>query len=209
MAEPDVHSPAPSGVVPEHRGWGTVPNLITLVRLVVCVPLICWLVLGTDERAWTAVALVVFGATDWVDGYLARRTHTVSDVGIWLDPLADRLGITLILLAMTVAGLVPWWMLGTVLVVDAVVFLAGLVWRSRMALMRASWAGKARTALIMVALPALLLGDSTLPVAGALALVGLLCFGLGAVLHALAGVGYVLRLAGRRGEELTAGTPLL
>lgn len=208
MAEPDVHSPA-TGVVPEHRGWGTVPNVITLVRLVVCVPLICWLVLGTDQRVWTAVALVVFGATDWVDGYLARRTHTVSDVGIWLDPLADRLGITLILLAMTVAGLVPWWMLGIILVVDAAVFLAGLVWRSRMGLMRASWAGKARTALIMVALPALLLGDSTLPVAGALALLGLLCFGLGALLHALAGVGYALRLAGRRGEELTSRTPLL
>lgn len=209
MAEPDVHPAPASGLVPEHRGWGTLPNAITLVRLLVCVPLICWLVLGTDQRVWTAIALLVFGATDWVDGFLARRTHTVSDVGIWLDPLADRLGITVILLAMTAAGLVPWWMLGVVLVVDAVVFLVGLRWRSRMGLMRASWAGKARTALIMVALPVLLLGDSTLPVAGALAVLGVACFGVGALLHTVAGVGYVLRLTGRLGAELTRGTPLV
>lgn len=209
MAEPEVHDAPATGLVPEHRGWGTVPNVITLLRLVVCVPLICWLVLGTDQRVWTAVALVVFGATDWVDGFLARRTHTVSDVGIWLDPLADRLGITLILLAMTVAGLVPWWMLAVVLAVDAVVFLVGLVQRSRMGLMRASWAGKARTALLMLALPALLLGDSALQVAGGLAVVGLVCFGAGALLHVVAGAGYVLRLIGRLGVEPSARTPLV
>ncbi|MVA74556.1 CDP-alcohol phosphatidyltransferase family protein [Auraticoccus sp. F435] len=191
------------------RGWATVPNAITLVRLVVCVPLIAWLVLGTDQRLWTAVALVVFGATDWVDGFLARRTGTVSDVGIWLDPLADRLGILVVLAAMVLADLLPWWMLAVILVVDAAVFVVGLVGRSRMGLMRASWAGKARTALIMVALPALLLGDSPVTGADVLEVVGTLTFGVGCLLHLVAGVGYMLRLAGHRGDELTTRTPLV
>ncbi len=189
------------------QGWATLPNAITLVRLLVCVPLIVWLVVATDARVWTALALVVFGATDWVDGFLARRTGTVSDVGIWLDPLADRLGILVVLAALVLSGLLPWWMLAVIVVVDAAVFVVGLRGRSRMGLMRASWAGKARTALIMVALPALLLGDSDVAGSELLTAVGALTFALGCLLHLVAGTGYVLRLAGRRGEESSTGTP--
>ncbi len=189
------------------QGWATLPNAITLVRLLVCVPLIVWLVVATDARVWTALALVVFGATDWVDGFLARRTGTVSDVGIWLDPLADRLGILVVLAALVLSGLLPWWMLAVIVVVDAAVFVVGLRGRSRMGLMRASWAGKARTALIMVALPALLLGDSDVAGSELLTAVGALTFALGCLLHLVAGTGYVLRLAGRRGEEPSTGTP--
>lgn len=190
------------------HGWGTVPNVITLVRLLVCVPLIAWLVLGTELRLVAAVALVVFGLTDWVDGFIARRTHTVSDVGIWLDPLADRMGIVAILVTMTLTGLIPWWLVAVIVAVDAAVFVVGMRWRTRIGQLRASWVGKSRTALLMIALPAFLLGDSTVPGASAFALIGLVCFAVGTLLHVLAGVGYMLRLAGRRGSELRSGTPV-
>ncbi|WP_114560309.1 CDP-alcohol phosphatidyltransferase family protein [Desertihabitans aurantiacus] len=208
MSDPagtQVDHPARGEVV---HGWATVPNAITLARLVVFVPLVVWLVLGTDARLAATVALVVFGATDWVDGFLARRTHTVSDVGIWLDPVADRLGILIILVTMTVAGLVPWWVLVLIVVTDVVVLLAGLRFRSRIGRMRASWAGKVRTALIMVAMPAALLGDAAIWGAGAFTLVGLVAFAAGAVLHVLAGTGYVLRLAGRLEADPDAGTAI-
>ena len=67
----------------------TVPNLVTFVRLL-CVPLFLWLLFGAGKQSAAAVLLAVLGATDWVDGYVARRFHQVSTLGKVLDPVADR-----------------------------------------------------------------------------------------------------------------------
>ena len=67
----------------------TVPNLVTLVRLA-CIPLYVWLLFGADRQTAAAVLLGALGATDWVDGYVARRFHQVSTLGKVLDPVADR-----------------------------------------------------------------------------------------------------------------------
>ena len=74
------------------RGNGilTVPNLVTVIRLA-CVPLFCWLLFERNDRTAAAWLLAVLGATDWVDGYLARRLHQVSELGKVLDPTADRI----------------------------------------------------------------------------------------------------------------------
>lgn len=68
----------------------TVPNLITLVRLL-CIPLYLWLLFGEDLRWQAAILLGVLGATDWVDGYVARHFHQVSNFGKMFDPAVDRL----------------------------------------------------------------------------------------------------------------------
>ena len=68
----------------------TVPNLITLVRLL-CIPLFLWLLFAQDARAWAALLLAFLGATDWVDGYVARHFHQVSNLGKAFDPIVDRL----------------------------------------------------------------------------------------------------------------------
>ncbi len=68
----------------------TVPNAITVVRLA-CLPLFLWLLFVQEDRVWAASVLGALGATDWVDGYLARRWHQVSTLGKVLDPVADRL----------------------------------------------------------------------------------------------------------------------
>src|SRR5665647_2654541 len=67
----------------------TVPNLITLVRLV-CTPLFVWLLFGAHRQTVAAILLAALGATDWIDGFVGRRYHQVSTVGKVLDPLADR-----------------------------------------------------------------------------------------------------------------------
>ena len=68
----------------------TLPNAFTLVRLC-CIPLFLYLLFGRDNRAGAAWLLGGLGATDWVDGWLARRLNQTSEFGKIFDPTADRL----------------------------------------------------------------------------------------------------------------------
>src|SRR5215212_6342193 len=80
---------AASAHLSSHR-FVTAPNLFTLVRLC-CIPLFLYLLFGLDHRAGAAWLLGGLGATDWVDGWLARRLHQTSEFGKVFDPTADRL----------------------------------------------------------------------------------------------------------------------
>ncbi len=98
----------------------TVPNVITLVRLAL-LPVYLWLLVGQEERLQAAVLLAALGATDWLDGYVARRFHQVSDLGKVLDPVADRL-----LFFVGIGGIIavqgaPLWFCIIVLVREALV----------------------------------------------------------------------------------------
>jgi cardiolipin synthase len=84
----------------------TVPNVISFVRLA-AIPYF-WFVLVVEERVGFAAFLVfLIGATDWIDGYLARRLGQESELGAFLDPLADRLMIASALVGGLVAGVLP------------------------------------------------------------------------------------------------------
>ena len=70
----------------------TLPNLLSLLRILI-IPVLVYLLNYTD-RASSLIAALLFllaSITDYFDGYLARRTKTVSDLGKILDPLADKL----------------------------------------------------------------------------------------------------------------------
>jgi cardiolipin synthase len=138
----------------------TLPNIVTLARLI-CVPVFLWLLLGSHPHVAIAAWLLAgLGATDWVDGYLARHLHQGSELGKVLDPTADRL----LLLAATVgiiAAKVP-----TGVRIVAIVLLAreALVAGATLALAAAGarridvlWVGKAGTLAVMFSLPMLLL----------------------------------------------------
>lgn len=77
----------------------TIPNLLSLFRLCL-IPVIVWLYCTEQNYKATAGVLLLSGATDVVDGFIARRFHMISDVGKVLDPVADKLtqGVTLICL---------------------------------------------------------------------------------------------------------------
>jgi cardiolipin synthase len=68
----------------------TAPNLITTVRLL-CIPLFLYLLFGRDEYFWAGFTLGALGATDWIDGYVARRFDQTSTFGKMYDPTVDRL----------------------------------------------------------------------------------------------------------------------
>ncbi len=137
----------------------TVPNLISLGRLL-CVPLFLWLLFGRENRVAAAVLLAVLGATDWVDGYLARRWGQVSTVGKVLDPTADRLllvvGIVAILIDGSVPPLLAWLAVAREVAVAAMALTLAALGARRIDV---SWAGKCGTFLLMTAFPLFLLGE--------------------------------------------------
>ena len=140
----------------------TVPNLITLVRLA-CIPVFLWLLFGRHEQTAAAILLAVLGATDWIDGYVARRYNQVSTFGKVLDPTADRLLVGTAVISVMVYGAVPLWfgiatIAREVLVSVMVVLLASL----GAARIDVLWVGKAGTFGLMFAYPTFLLayGDA-------------------------------------------------
>jgi cardiolipin synthase (CMP-forming) len=139
----------------------TVPNAITLVRLA-CIPLFLWLLFGTSHQTDAAILLAVLGATDWVDGFVARRYGQVSTVGKILDPVADRVLVVTAVIAIIVYGAVPVWFgaatLAREVVVSAAVLLLASLGAARIDVL---WVGKAGTFALMFAYPAFLLGDGT------------------------------------------------
>jgi cardiolipin synthase len=170
----------------------TIPNVISLVRLS-CIPLFLWLLFGADDRSSAAYLLAALGATDWVDGYIARRFNQVSTLGKILDPLADRLLLAVGVFAILIDGSVPVWIavltiVRETLVGGTTVVLAALGARR----IDVTWWGKAGTFGLMCAYP-LFLGSHAddlgwQDLAGVLAWV---CVIPGLIFSYIAAAGYV------------------
>jgi cardiolipin synthase len=86
----------------------SIPNVITIAR-VLSVPLIIWLIVtGRYELAfWTFIAA---GVSDGVDGFVAKHFHQTTELGSYLDPLADKLLLVSIYLSLGLSDLVPAWL---------------------------------------------------------------------------------------------------
>jgi len=104
----------------------TIPNALSLAR-VLLIPAFVWLIVDRDTTFAGLVLFVVVISTDWVDGYVARRTGQVSELGKVLDPTADRLAMAAGLVALAVRDAFPLWAALLILVRDGLVLLAGLV----------------------------------------------------------------------------------
>jgi len=190
------------------RVW-TLPNALSVLRLL-GVPVFLWLLLGPHADGWAFAVLAVSGLTDWADGKLARALDQSSRLGALLDPAADRLYIVSTLVALAIRDVVPVWLvvvlLGRELVLGAMLL---VLRRYGYPPLQVHYLGKAATLLLLYAFPCLLLaqGSGTLahvaqPFAWALTI-------WGTALYVLAGVFYVVQVAGIvRAERSrpTAGT---
>jgi len=131
----------------------TVPNLISAVRLG-CIPVFLWLLFGAEDRSSAAYLLAALGATDWVDGYVARHFHQVSTLGKVLDPTADRLLLAVGVIAILVDGSVPVWIAVLTIVRETLVGGATLVLAALGARrIDVTWFGKAGTFGLLCAYP--------------------------------------------------------
>lgn len=138
----------------------TIPNVLSVVRLL-CVPVFLVLLFARDNEVAAAGLLAVLGATDWVDGYIARHFNQVSTLGKVLDPTADRVLLLVAVVALLVDGSVPVWvgvltLVREVLVSGAVLLLAALGARR----IDVQWVGKAGTFALMFAYPLFLLSEA-------------------------------------------------
>jgi cardiolipin synthase len=142
----------------------TIPNLFTLLRLL-CLPIFLYLLFGRDNPAAAAWLLGGLGATDWVDGYLARRLGQVSEFGKKFDPTVDRLLFIVALVAIIVADAAPIWFCVAVLVrellVGGTIAIATVFFG--MARFDVTFWGKLATFLLMFAIPGFMLGYSDFP----------------------------------------------
>lgn len=182
-AEPEEIDSAPDRVL-------TVPNLISFVRLLM-VPVVLVLIL-TEQDVAAVIVLVCSGASDWVDGVIARRFNQTSRLGRFLDPSADRLFIAVTLVGMAVRELIPWWLVVVVFARDAVVgVLLPFMVRRGFPGFPVHLAGKAGTFALMYAFPLLLLANADGVLGDVAWVVGWASAGWGVFLYWCAGALYV------------------
>lgn len=104
----------------------TVPNWVTLSRLLGLPVILYCLAHPTAETRWIGLVVFLIAAmTDWLDGYLARKLNQVTELGKFLDPLVDKLLVLAPLLALIELGQVPAW--GVFLILTRELSVAG--WR--------------------------------------------------------------------------------
>lgn len=152
-----------------------IPNLLTYGRIA-AVPLIvlCFFaegrLHGSDMARWIALAVyIVASITDFLDGYLARIWNQTSNIGRMLDPIADKLLVSSILLLLAAAGTIAGWTIwAAIIILCREILVSGL--REYLALLKVSvpvtWIAKWKTTIQLIAIGFLLAGpagDKVLP----------------------------------------------
>ena len=91
------------------------PNILTLVRIFLVPLLVVVLLTRTDGfELWGVAILLGAAATDWLDGYLARRSRQVTSLGVVLDPIADKILISAAFITLVELDLAPAWMVAII-----------------------------------------------------------------------------------------------
>lgn len=173
-------------------GIWTIPNAFTLLRLLL-LPVFLYVLFGLENRAAAAFLLGGLSATDWVDGYLARRLGQVSEFGKVFDPTVDRLLFVVATIAIIVDGSIPLWFALAVLfrevAVGLMMAIATLVYK--MPRIDVTYLGKLATFLLMFAVPGFLMGNSDIAGADAFQVAAWLVGIPGLILSYWTGIAYI------------------
>ena len=138
--------------LPLHRQIWTVPNLLSIGRLV-GIPVFLWL-MATDHRLWALWVLVASGITDYLDGKIARKWNLVTRLGQLLDPAADRLYILSTIVGTRLENLIPWWLVVVLLLREVMVFALGPTLRKhRLPIPPVHFIGKSATFCLIYGFP--------------------------------------------------------
>jgi cardiolipin synthase len=184
----------------------TVPNVISVIRLIVLTPLFAIVLIGFRAPFVALIVAIVLGVSDYVDGQIARRFHQGSRFGRIIDPIADRISQLVVAVSMVIVGYIPWWMFAVLVLADLALGIA-LVASHQHGSIPVRWIGRIRTALLMVGLPLVLLVHAFFPhvqwlVIGSLALVG-----LAVLLHAISNTLYTVSLANGTARDVRDSHP--
>ena len=135
----------------------TIPNLLSFVRLAL-IPLIVWLYIGKQEYNLAVMVILISGATDIIDGFIARHFNMVSDFGKILDPLADKFTQAAVIICLTV----KYKLMGVLVVLFAIkevimIVLGYFAIKKKDSVNSAKWYGKANTVVLYVVMMLLIL----------------------------------------------------
>jgi len=151
-----------------HHTIYSVANLITIVRLVL-VPIFFVVLMDADGERSRLAAFVIYaiaGSTDWIDGQLARRTHTVTQFGKIVDPLVDRLLLASGVLGLYLIGELPLWVPIVLVVRDMYLLYGAFVLERYRVILPVTYIGKLTTAVLLVGFSSLIAGWPVVPGAG-------------------------------------------
>src|SRR3954447_12960214 len=128
----------------------TVPNALSVLRLVL-VPVFLYLLLVAHANGWAVAVLMFSGFSDWADGKIARLVDNQSSrLGELLDPLVDRIYMITVPVALALYGVVPWWLVLTLLGRDALLAATlPLLRRRGLTALPVTYLGKAATFALM------------------------------------------------------------
>ena len=161
-------------------------NKLTMLRVVMIPAFMVVLYLGFSGANYVALAIFALAsATDWLDGYVARRYNQTTDFGKFMDPLADKCLVTAAMLWFVEVGQMPAWALLTGIVREFAI--SGLRMNAATSgrVIAAGWSGKVKTAATMVCIMLMLL-----PIP---AMVNTLCVAVIVLTTIYSGVEYVMK----------------
>ena len=187
---------------PPAQGSFTIPNLITLFRILLTPLFIIFLIQGRYRQA--LAVFVLAGVSDVADGFIARWWQQKSRLGSYLDPAADKLLMSASFVTLSISHLIPSWLTVVVISRDVILGLGALILRlaDYPLVVRPSLAGKGTTALqlITVGLVLLVKGNLVDLPSGVL----IIFFYLTGGLTAISGTHYLyrgLKLVSQQGED--------
>jgi len=167
----------------------TVPNLLSALRLA-SVPVFIWLFASGNEN----VAVILYGAgawTDFFDGFIARRLDQVTELGKLLDPLADRVFIVALAIALLLRDVLPAWLFVSIVIRDVLILIAfPLLEKRGVTRLRVNFTGKTATAALLFGLTCLAWSETTFPLQGYADEIGMGFTLMGAVLYWVAAAMY-------------------
>jgi CDP-diacylglycerol--glycerol-3-phosphate 3-phosphatidyltransferase len=171
----------------EKTSLWTLPNRLSIIRILF-IPVIVYLITTEDEKYLFAACLlfIVAGITDGLDGYIARKMSLKSRLGLYLDPIADKLLVSSVLITLTYYRLVPLWV--TVILVAREFLINGL--RSFYAMegiaIYPSFSGKLKTTFQILGIACILFKlpqKSSYSICDHLQILGLTCLDLNSALQ--------------------------
>jgi cardiolipin synthase len=167
----------------------TVPNVLSGLRLA-SVPIFVWLFASGEENA--AVVVYAAGAwTDFFDGYIARRTGQVSELGKLLDPLADRIFIIALAIALVLRDVLPLWLFLVIVARDVLILVMFPVLEKKgVTRIRVNFTGKTATAALLFGLTCLAWSETTFPLQAYADEIGMGSTIMGAILYWVAAAMY-------------------
>lgn len=163
------------------------PNKITLFRLFLIPIFVGLFFIGENGYIWSGIIFIIASFTDFIDGYIARKFNETTNLGAFLDPVADKILVFAALILLAESGIIPSWTV--ILIIGRETLINGfrLIAIEKGVVISASYLGKLKTVTQMVSLVLLLFAPALL----AFQVIGLVVYWIAVIATLISGIEYI------------------